>query len=315
MSHIEGLLWEEKYRPKVLEDLILPERVMSKIKDGVYTHFLFHGGPGSGKTSTAKVLAAGYVPLYINCSVETGVESVKTTITDFASTLSLLDGAKTLKVVILDEFDGVSDAYMKALRGTIEKFHKTTRFIATCNYFNKIPDNIRSRFECINFDFADEELQDCEKQYMRRVHKICGLEGMKIENDALVELVRRKFPDLRTTIKSLQGYFMEGNKHITLDIVKKFHGAHKDVFELIFSDKKAKEFYKELGPYANKVDSVIKSLGTDFIEYIETTYPDKMNILPKIAFEVNQHSYQSRFVIDPYVCLLSLVYRLNEIVK
>lgn len=315
MNHIENLLWEEKYRPKQIDDLILPSRVTKKIENGLYTHMLFHGSPGSGKTSTAKVLADGHPYLYINCSVESGKDTVKTKITDFASGFSLIDGEKKTKVIILDEFDGVSLDYFKAMRGTMEQFHKTTRFVATCNYFNKIPSEIQSRFECINFDFEQDEISEVEKLYMKRVYKICINEGMTIEKDAMVELVRRKFPDLRATIKALQGYHAEGVSNITLDTVVKFHGVYKDVFKLIFSDTNAPGIYKEMGAYSNKVDDLIKTLGTDFIDYIETEQPNSVSKLPTIANEVNQHSYQSRFVIDPYVCLLSLVYKLNKIVN
>lgn len=315
MDHISTLLWEEKYRPQTFDDLILPNRVDEKIRKGAYTHFLLHGPPGSGKTSAAKVLAKEHDSIYINCSNETGVDSVRNKITDFASSYSLMGGADKLKIIILDELDGVSDAYFKALRGTIEQFHMTTRFIATCNYFNKIPDNVQSRFECINFDFNEDEIKEVEKSYMRRVHKICSVEGLTIQNDALVELVRRKFPDLRSTIKTLHGYKMEGTTSITKDTVVKFHGAHKDVYQLIFSKKAPKDFYKELGKYSSKTDEVIGSLGTEFIEFIQAEYPAATSKLPLIAYEVNQHSYQSRFVIDPYVCLLSLIFKLNSIIN
>ena len=240
------MLWTEKYRPKVLEELILPERVFAKVKNGVYQNLLFYGGPGSGKTSTAKVLAKEHPTMYINCSSETGVDVVRTKITEFCSTLSVIDGERKMKVVILDEFDGVSDQYMKALRGTIEQFHKTARFIATCNYFNKIPDNIQSRFECINFDFSDEESKEIEKKYLRRVFDILKTEGMEIEKDALLELVRRKFPDLRATISILQGYHAEGRTKITSEDVKKFHGVFRDLYEHIFTASDEIKNYQRL---------------------------------------------------------------------
>ena len=107
MSHTETLLWTEKYRPKELKDLIVPERIAKKLDKGVYQNMLFYGGPGSGKTSSAKILATGHPHMYINCSSETGVDTVRTKISEFCSKLSLLDGERKLKVVILDEFDGV----------------------------------------------------------------------------------------------------------------------------------------------------------------------------------------------------------------
>lgn len=315
MNHVESLLWVEKYRPKTLDDLILPSRVRKKLEKGIYNNFLFYGSPGSGKTSAAKVLASPQPNIYINCSLETGVDNVRTTITEYASSLSLLDGARSQKVILLDEFDGVSDQYMKALRGTIEQFHQTTRFVATCNYINKIPDPIKDRFECINFDYDADEEKEVMKQYILRIAHICKQEGLEIEKEAMLELVRRKFPSLRSIISTLQGYHNEGIKKVTVEHVKKFHGVYKDVYELIFSSKQPKEFYKELGTYSNSVEDVIGALGSDFIEYIQLEQPQSEKYIGKIAYEVNKHSYESRFVIDQFVCLLSLAYTLNGVIK
>lgn len=315
--NLKKLLWTERYRPTILDELIVPDRVFSKLKQGVYQNMLFYGGPGSGKTSSAKILASGHPSMYINCSSETGVDTVRTKITEFCSTLSVIDGEKKLKVVILDEFDGVSDQYMKALRGTIEQFENTTRFIATCNYFNKIPDNIQSRFECINFDFSDIEEKEIEKKYFKRVYEILKIEGIEIEKDALVELVRRKFPDLRSTINVLQGYHAEGKTKITLDDVKKFHGVFRDLYEHIFNptNDEIKNYQYLVSNYSAKVDDVIQALGTDFVEYIQTEKPHLMRKVGEICFEVNKHSYESRFVIDPVITMLSLIYKIQLIVR
>tara|TARA_R110002153_G_scaffold58274_3_gene159861 strand:- start:370 stop:1320 length:951 start_codon:yes stop_codon:yes gene_type:complete len=309
-------LWTERYRPSQLDELILPDRISRKLENGLYMNFLFYGSPGTGKTSTAKVLAGDNPYMYINCSVETGVDTVRSKIMEFCSTLSVMDGQKKLKVVILDEFDGVSDQYMKALRGTIEQFEKTARFVATCNYINKIPDNIQSRFECFNFDFADIEEQEIEKKYYKRVYDIIKTEGMEIDKKALIELVRRKFPDLRSIINILQGYHAEGKTTITEEDVTNFHGIFKDLFEHIFNTSDEVKNYQYLvSNYSSKVDDVIQSLGTDFIDYIQLEKPHLMRKVGEICYETNKHSYELRFVIDPVVTMLSLVYKIQMIVR
>ena len=310
-------LWTERYRPTSLDELIVPNRIYSKINKGLYQNFLFYGSPGTGKTSAAKVLSGENPTLYINCSVETGVDTVRTKIMEWCSTLSVIDGEKKLKVVILDEFDGVSDAYMKALRGTIEQYHQTARFIATCNYFNKIPDNIQSRFECINFDFNEDEETEVEKKYYKRTYDILKTEGMDIEKEALVELVKRKFPDLRSIVSSLQGYHAEGKSKITLDDVKKFNGVFKDLYIHILnpSNDESKNYSYLVSTYSSKVDDIVQALGTDFIEYIQMEAPQLMRKVGEICYEVNSHSHQLRFVIDPVVTMLSLVYKIQSIIR
>jgi len=311
-------LFTEKYRPKNLEDLILPERVMSKFENGLTQNMLLAGSPGTGKTSTAKAIVNqfGLPYLYINASTDTSVDVIRTRITDFCSTMSILDDQGKFKVVILDEVDGVSDQFFKALRATMEQFASNSRFIATCNYVNKIPDPILSRFEVINFDFDKAEENELTKKYIRRVYDICGKEGMTIEKPALVEFVKRNFPDLRTTLNKLQGYKTQGTQNITLDDVKKFNSVYKDMFDLIFNQMDPVVNYKYIvGEYSNRVDDVLQTLGQEFIEYIQTEKPQNARHIPQIAICVAEHQAQRTLVIDPVITLLACVYKIQTIVN
>jgi len=311
-------LFTEKYRPKDLSSLILPDRVMNKFKDGITQNMLFAGSPGTGKTSTAKAIVQQWdLPyLYINASTDTSVDVIRTRITDFCSTMSILDDRDKFKVVILDEVDGVSDQFFKALRATMEQFASNSRFIATCNYVNKIPDPILSRFEVINFDFDKAEESELTKKYIKRVYDICGKEEMTIEKPALVEFVRRNFPDLRSTLNKLQGYKTQGTTNITIDDVKKFNSVYKDVFELIFNETDPIKNYQYLvGEYSNRVDDVLQTLGEEFIEYIQSEKPNAVKHVPQIAITVAEHQAQRNLVIDQVITLLSCVYKLQEIVR
>ena len=311
-------LFTEKYRPKNLQDLILPERVMSKFKDGLSQNMLLAGSPGTGKTSTAKAIVQQFdLPyLYINASTDTSVDVIRTRITDFCSTMSILDDRDKFKVVILDEVDGVSDQFFKALRATMETFASNSRFIATCNYINKLPDPILSRFEVINFDFDKEEESELTKKYIRRVYDICGKEGMTIEKPALVEFVKRNFPDLRSTLNKLQGFKTQGTTSINVDDVKKFNSVYKDVFELIFNETDPVKNYQYLvGEYSNRVDDVLQTLGDEFIQYIQSEKQSATRFIPQIAVTVAEHQAQRNLVIDQVITLLSCVYKLQEIVR
>lgn len=311
-------LFTEKYRPKNLDDLILPERVMNKFKDGLTQNVLFAGSPGTGKTSTAKAIINQFeLPyLYINASTDTSVEVIRTRITDFCSTMSILDDRNKFKVVILDEVDGVSDQFFKALRATMEQFAANSRFIATCNYINKLPDPILSRFEVINFDFDKSEESELTKKYIKRVYDICGKEGMTIQKPALVEFVKRNFPDLRTTLNKLQGYKSQGTTDITVDDVVRFNSVYKDIFELIFNETDPVKNYKLLvSEYGNRVDEVLQSLGSDFVEYIQAERTGNIKHIPQIVITVAEHQAQRTNVIDPIITMLSCVYKIQEIVR
>ena len=311
-------LFTEKYRPSNLDELILPDRVMARFKDGLTQNVLFAGSPGTGKTSAAKAIVKQFnLPyLYINASTDTSVDVIRTRITDFCSTMSILDDQGKFKVVILDEVDGVSDQFFKALRATMEQFASNSRFIATCNYINKIPDPILSRFEVLNFDFDKEEEGEITKKYIRRVYDICGKEEMSIEKPALVEFVKRNFPDLRTTLNKLQGYKTQGTNSITLNDVKQFNSVYKDVFELIFNEMNPVKNYKHLvSEYSNRVDDILQTLGEEFITYIQENKPNSVKHIPQIIIEVAKHQSQRNLVIDPVITMLSLVYVLQTIIK
>jgi replication factor C small subunit len=227
-----------------------------------------------------------------------------------------MDKPGMFKVVILDEVDGVSDQFFKALRATMETFASNSRFIATCNYINKLPDPILSRFEVINFDFDKEEESELTKKYIKRVYQITGSEDMTIEKPALVEFVRRNFPDLRTTLNKLQGYKTQGTTNITLDDVKKFNSVYKDVFELIFNETDpAKNYQLLVSNYGNKVDDVLQSLGEEFVEYIQQEKLQYIKHIPQIIITVAKHQAQRVHVIDPVITMLSCVYEIQSIVN
>jgi DNA polymerase III delta prime subunit len=311
-------LFTEKYRPKNLDDLILPDRVMSKFKDGLVQNMLFAGSPGTGKTSCAKAIVNQFnLPyLYINASTDTSVDVIRTRIIDFCSTVSIMDAPGSFKVVILDEVDGVSDQFFKALRATMEQFASNSRFIATCNYINKLPDPILSRFEVINFDFDKEEESELTKKYIRRVYDICKQEEMTIDKEALVEFVRRNFPDLRSTLNKLQGYKTQGTNNITVEDVKKFNSVYKDVFDLIFNESDpAKNYQLLVSNYSNRVDDVLQSLGEEFVEYIQQERLQSVKHIPQVIISVAKHQAQRVHVIDPVITMLSCVYDIQGIVK
>lgn len=315
MRNIQNILLTEKYRPKNLNELITPKRVGDKLVKGVYQHLLLYGSPGTGKTSAAKALVNhfNHPYLYINASTDTSVEIVRNRITDFCANRSIMDSPNKMKVIILDEIDGVSDQFFKALRATMDTFSKNARFIATCNYINKVPEPIQSRFEMIDFDFTKEEETEIMKGYIMRILQICKEEEINIDKHAAVELVKRKFPDLRAMLNHIQGFKHEGKDKITVEDIKKFSSIYKDVYELIINNTDpVKNYQYMLSNYSNRVDDVLSSLGAEFIEYIQQEKQSYIQFIPQIIVIVAKYQSQRLLVIDSVVSMLACIYELQS---
>jgi DNA polymerase III delta prime subunit len=309
-------LLTEILRPKRIEQLILPKRIREVIGDGeLKQNYLFYGGPGQGKTSAAKVLASKHPYKYINCSDETSVEVVRETINKFCSTISVMDGEESFKVIILDEVEGVSEQFFKALRGTIEKFAEQARFIATTNYVNKIPEAILSRFSVINFDFVDsEEESEIFNSIKERASIVLTKLGIEAEEKALNELVKRSFPDMRKLFNKIQTIQISGTKKLTQEDILKTEWSFEDVFKLCVSAPDPYNNYIFLvGQYSSRVDDVLASLGEEFPRWLNEKYPTKTSLLPQIIYEVALHQAQRIQVIDSTISMLSCVFKLQAL--
>ena len=311
-------LFTERYRPKTLEQMILPSRIRSSIGQGeLHQNYLLYGSPGLGKTSLAKVLASSYPFLYINVSDESSVDVIREKITNWCSTISLLDGAERFKVVILDEMDGASDQFYKALRATIEKFADTARFIGTCNYINKVPDPVQSRFTCINFDFlSKEEEKEVMVEFIKRSWSIFKAAGITIEKDAVIEFVKRNFPDMRSILNKIQTFVVQGVKTIEINDVKKLNYSFRDVFEMACKASDAAENYKILMTnYSSKVDEILHSLGSELPDYLRDNQPTKVSKIPQILIKVAHYQSQRIHVIDPCISMLACVFEIQIILN
>lgn len=309
-------LLTEKLRPKEVKHMILPSRIRAMFENkGLSQNILLSGPPGCGKTTLAKILAKEHPYMFINVSDESSVETIRTKINDFCSTISVLDGKSSKKVVILDEFDGASDQFYKALRGTIEKFANNARFIATCNWINKVPEAIQSRFEVIVFDPANKD----EEEYLRtewrsRIRLILTKLSIEIDDESLEEFEKMHFPDLRSAINKIQSWMIDGTKRVDLNKVKNSGWSYEDLYKMIVDTKDPVENYRIIvGLYSSKVDDVMASLGDEFIEWIINNRQDKTKTIPAIVVLVAQHQAQRNQVIDPVVSLLSLIFSIQKL--
>ena len=297
--------------------MILPPRIRSLFENkGLNHNVLLAGSPGCGKTTLAKILAKDLPHIFINVSDESSVDTIRNKINDFCSNISVLDGKSSKKVVILDEFDGASDQFYKALRGTIEKFAGNTRFVATCNWINKVPEAIQSRFEVINFDPSNPEEEEMIKDEWRsRVNLILGKLGITSDQESLGAFEREYFPDFRSALNRIQSWTIEGITKIDLSKVKEANWSYEDLYKMIVESKDPVKNYQTIvGQYSTKVDDVMTSLGEEFINWIVKNHPDKTKIIPAVVVLVASHQAQRIAVIDPVVSLLSLFYQIQKLI-
>ena len=202
-------LWVEAYRPKTIDACVLPERLKVPFKEYVKSksipNMMLTGSAGVGKTTVAKALCeeVGCDYIVLNGSSKFGVDMVHTTITDYASTVSLSGGRK---VIIVDEADGMTAQAQQAFRNAIEQFALNCTFIFTCNYKEKIIEPIHSRCAVIDFKLTKDERSAMATQFFKRVQEILKSENVESNDKVVAEVIRKFFPDFRRTLNELQRY-------------------------------------------------------------------------------------------------------------
>ena len=298
----ESFLWVEKYRPKTIEECILPDRIKSLFKqislEGRIPNMILSGGPGMGKTTVAKALCneVGCDFLMINGSEESGIDVLRTKIRGYASTVSF-DGKR--KVVILDEADYLNpQSTQPALRSFIEEFEKHCSFIMTCNYINRIIEPLHSRCQTIDFKINKEEKLNVGSNFGKRLYTILDQEKVDYDKKVVAEVLMKHFPDYRRVLNELQKYSKYGN--IDSGILSQV--SELDLPELMkyMKDKKFNEVRKWV---VNNLDNDPQKIYRKIYDVAEKHI--QTSSIPQLVLILADSQYKSAFAADQELNLVA----------
>ena len=295
-------LWVEKYRPTTLEEYVGNETIKSKIADylkqGSIQNLLFHGVAGTGKTTLAKLIVKhlNCDVLYINASDERGIDTIREKIIPFASSMSFND----VKIVILDEADYITPQAQATLRNVIESCSKTTRFILTCNYLERIISPLQSR--CQTFEItppSKEEVKD-------KCSEILSQEKVGYSYGEVIDITNTHYPDIRKIINTLQGSVVNGEIKIDSTSLKNTQLGGLIVDALI---RKAK---------LSEIRQIIADSGSrEFDDLFKYIYDKSSNLFGNDEGEailiIAKYQYEYTFVLEKEICIAAMLKQLLDL--
>ena len=300
----DEFLWVEKYRPKTIDDCILPEDTKQTFKSfldkGEVPNLLLAGPAGCGKTTVAKALCTELgVDYYVINGSDEGrfLDTVRNNAKNFASTVSLSSSAKH-KVIIIDEADNTTNDVQLLLRAFIEEFSANCRFIFTCNYKNRLVEPLHSRCACIDFSTNSKDRPKLAAQFFSRIQEIMGAESVEYDNKVLVELINKHFPDWRRVLNELQRYSSSGK--IDSGILASFSDVK--VNDLIKNLKK-KEFSEVRKWVVNNLDNDSGVLMRRIYDVLHDSLVP--NSIPAAVLILAKYQYQIAFVADQEINMLA----------
>lgn len=301
---MSDFIWVERYRPKTIDDCILPDDTKKTFKEfvakGEIPNLLLAGPPGIGKTTIAKALCneLGADFYVINGSDEGRfLDTVRNQAKNFASTVSLTESSKH-KVIIIDEADNTGNDVQLLLRANIETFYNNCRFIFTCNYKNKIIEPLHSRCAVIDFTIKGKEKTKLAGSFFKRLQNILDEERIEYDQKVLVEIISKHFPDFRRVLNECQRYAVGGK--IDSGILASFSDISVDELIKYLKEKNFTEVRKW----------VVSNLDNDANLILRRVYDSCYNHLtpqtiPAAVLVIAKYLYQSSFVADQEINILA----------
>ena len=300
----DEFLWVEKYRPKTIEDCVLPEDLKSTFRKFVENkeipNLLLTGGPGVGKTTVARAMLeqVGADYIVINGSMNGNIDTLRNDILNFASSVSLSGGRK---YVILDEADYLNaNSTQPALRNFMEEFSRNCGFILTCNFKNRIIEPLHSRCSVIDFKIPKSALPYLAGEFFKRTLKILSTEGIGYDKAVIAELIQRHLPDWRRVLNELQRYSVNG--HIDTGIfVNLGEESYKTLIELL-KTKKFTEMRKWVGENSDT------SSASMFRKFYDTAHEHMTpGSIADLVLLIARYQYQAAFVADQEINLAAFL--------
>ena len=297
-----GLL-NEKYRPNKLDEFVGNENVKGQLQHFLdqndIVNMLFYGPAGCGKSSLARLIVKNLdcASLMINASDERGIETIRDKVSSFASTMSF----SPLKVVILDEADFLTIQAQASLRNVIETFSRTTRFILTCNFIERIIDPLQSR--CQTLKIVPPSKLDVVNHLIKVVQK----EGIKCSVSDLETITNNNYPDVRKMLNTIQVSTQDNNLKLDKDALVSNNYMSKVVEELAKSS-----------PKFNEIRQIIANANVkDFEVFYRFLFDNASDFAPgkegTVAIHINEYSFQSNFRIDKEINCMALIKQLINI--
>ncbi|AKO61680.1 sliding clamp loader [Stenotrophomonas phage Mendera] len=307
----EQYLWNEAFRPHKVADCILPPEMKKYFQQLVDAKNLDHmtlvGGPGTGKTTVARAMCEELDIDYIviNASEEGNIDTVRTKVRQFASTVSLMDGHKA---IILDEADYLTPTAQAALRGAIEEFSANCRFIFTGNYANKIIDAIKSRAPVVEFKIDKSDRQQLMIQFLTRVEEVLKDKGILYSVEELVQVVKKNFPDYRKTWNLLQRYCATGELKINSQ-----QGITEATLKELTTLLKESNFTEMRKWIVDNLDNDGAALRRAI--YDKVSLEMKKASIPNLVLILAEYDYKEAFVVDKEInmvaCLTTIMTECN----
>ena len=298
-------LWVEKYRPKTIEECILPNDTKTVFKgfleQGEIPNLLLSGSAGVGKTTIAKALCEelGADSYVINGSDEGRfLDTIRNHAKTFASTVSLTSESRH-KVIIVDEADNTTPDVQLLLRASIEEFQKNCRFIFTCNYKNKIIEPLHSRCSVVDFNIKKDK-QKLAEAFFGRVCEILRKESVKFEDRVVAEVVTKYFPDFRRTLNELQRYSATG----VIDSGILTSGNEFSIDRVVGHLRK-KEFTNMKKWVAQNMDNEPQVIMRKIYDGLYNYFDPKS--IPEAVLIISEYQYKSSFVVDQEINLVAFM--------